>query len=116
MKSESESRSVVSNCVQFATPGLYSPWDSPGQNTGVGSCCLLQGIFPTKGWNPGLLQCRWILYELSYQGCLSLTWTSHISRVACDSYIREHKSRMEKVVFEAGQKVLVRSMLGYIEV
>ena len=30
--------------------GLYSPWNSPGQNTGVGSLSLLQGIFPTQGW------------------------------------------------------------------
>ena len=34
--------------------GLHSPWNSPGQNTGVGSCYLLQGIFPTQGLNPGL--------------------------------------------------------------
>ena len=33
--------------------GLYSPCDSPGQNTGVGSLSLLQGIFPTQGLNPG---------------------------------------------------------------
>ena len=45
--------------------GLYSPWNSPGQNTGVDS--LLQGIFPTQGWSPGLLHCRWILYQLSYK-------------------------------------------------
>ena len=48
--------------------GLYSPWNSPGQNTGVGSLSLLQGIFPTQGSNPGLPHCRQILYELSYQG------------------------------------------------
>ena len=30
--------------------GLYSPWNSPGQNTGVGSLSLLQGIFPTRDW------------------------------------------------------------------
>ena len=30
--------------------GLYSPWNSPGQNTGVSSCSLLQGIFPTWDW------------------------------------------------------------------
>ena len=42
--------------------GLYSPWNSPGQNTGVGSLSLLQGIFPTQGQNPGLLHCRRILY------------------------------------------------------
>ena len=32
--------------------GLYSPWNSPGQNTGVGSLSLLQGIFPTQGCGP----------------------------------------------------------------
>ena len=48
--------------------GLYSPWNSPGQNTGVGSLSLLQGIFPTQGSNPGLPHCRWILYQLSHQG------------------------------------------------
>ena len=50
--------------------GLYSPWNSPGQNTGVGSLFLLQGIFPTQESNPGLLHCRQILYQLSYQGSL----------------------------------------------
>ena len=47
---------------------LYSPWNSPGQNTGVGRLSLLQGIFPTQGSNPGLLHCRQILYQLSDQG------------------------------------------------
>ena len=42
----SESRSVVSNSLR--PHGLYSPWNSPGQNTGLGSCSLLQGIFPTQ--------------------------------------------------------------------
>ena len=48
--------------------GLYSPWNSPGQNTGVSSCSVLQGIFPTQGSNPGLPHCRRILYCLSHQG------------------------------------------------
>ena len=47
--------------------GLYSPWNSPAQNTGVGSCSLLQGIFPTQGLNSDLLYCKWILYQLSHQ-------------------------------------------------
>ena len=38
------------------------------KNTGVGSLFLLQGIFPTQELNRGLLHCRWILYQLSYQG------------------------------------------------
>ena len=42
----SESRSVVSNSLQ--PHKLYSPWNSPGQNTGVGSLYLLQGIFLTQ--------------------------------------------------------------------
>ena len=42
--------------------------DSPGTNTGVGCHALLQGIFPIQGSNPGLLQCRRILYHLSHQG------------------------------------------------
>ena len=49
--------------------GLY-PWNSPGQNTGVGSLSLLQGIFPTQELNQGLLHCGRILYQLSYEGSL----------------------------------------------
>ena len=45
--SESESRSAMSNSLR--PHGLYSPWNSPGQNTGVGSLSFLQGIFPTQG-------------------------------------------------------------------
>ena len=46
----------------------YNPWNSPGQNTGVGSLSLLQGIFPTQGSNPGLPHCGWILHQLSHKG------------------------------------------------
>ena len=48
--------------------GLYSPWNSLGQNTGVGSLSLLQGIFPTQRLNPGLLHYRQILYHLRHKG------------------------------------------------
>jgi len=47
-----KSHSVVSDSLR--PHGLYSPWNSSGQNTGVGSLSLLQGIFPTQGLNPGL--------------------------------------------------------------
>ena len=57
------------SCVWlFVTPWTTQSTDSPGQNTGVGSLSFLQGIFPTQGLNPGLLHCRWILYQLSHQG------------------------------------------------
>ena len=56
---------------------LYSPWNSPGQNTGVGSLSPLQGILPTQGSNPGLPHCRWILYQLSHKGSLRiLEWAA----------------------------------------
>ena len=47
---------------------LYSSWNSPGQNTGLGGLSLLQGIFPTHGSNPVLLHCRKILYQLRHKG------------------------------------------------
>ena len=111
IRSESESRSVVSNPLW-----LYSPWNSPGQNTRVGSLSLLQGnlpnpgieprspalqadslpaepqgkpkntrvgnlsffqqICPTQELNQGLLHCRRILYQLSYQGSTEVTFQS----------------------------------------
>ena len=63
---KSESCSAMSDSLP--PQGLYSPWNSPGQNTGVGSLSLLQGMFPTQRSNPGLLHCRWILYQLSHKG------------------------------------------------
>ena len=46
--------------------------DSPGKNTGVDCCALLQWISPTQGSNPCFLHCRQILYRLSHQGSLLL--------------------------------------------
>ena len=94
------SKSVMSDSLW--PHGLYCPWNSPDQNTGVqgifptqgfkhmspalqvdslpaeppgkpkntgvGSLSLLQWIFLTQELNQGLLHCRRILYQLSYQG------------------------------------------------
>ena len=65
LKSESERHSDLSDSV---TPWTI-PWNFPGQNTGVGSLSLLQGIFPTQGSNPGHPHCMQILYQLSRKGC-----------------------------------------------
>ena len=62
----SEGHSVVSNSLRLHR--LYSPWNSPGQNTGVGILSLLQVIFLTQGSNPGLPHYRQILYQLSHKG------------------------------------------------
>ena len=60
---ESESHSVMSNSLW--PHRLYSPWNSSGPNTGVGSLSLLQQIFPTQKSNWGLLHCKPILYQLN---------------------------------------------------
>ena len=56
---------VTQLCPTLCDPTDCTLWNSPGQNTGVGSLSLLQGIFPGQGSNPGLLPCRQILYQLS---------------------------------------------------
>ena len=57
---------ITRSCLTLCNPrGCSSSWDSPGKSTGVGSHCLLQGIFPTQGSNP---DCWQILYCLSQQG------------------------------------------------
>ena len=66
------SHSVVSDSLRYhglwPTRLLSAHADSPGKNTGVDCHALLQGIFPTWGLNPGLLNCGQILYHLSHQG------------------------------------------------
>ena len=58
---------VAQSCLTLCDSMDYA-WNSPGQNTGVGSLSLLQGMFPTQGLNPGLPHCRQILYTLSHKG------------------------------------------------
>ena len=79
-----ESCSVVSNSLR--PHGLYSPWNSPGQNIGVNRLSLLQGVIPTQGWNVGLLHCRQILYQLSHKGSpLLLLVPCHFCPLLCSS-------------------------------
>ena len=80
---------------------LYSPWNSPGQNTEVGSHSLLQGIFPSQGWNPGLPHCGRILYCVSHQGSPNTTswliftecWQSVKNFLSWRAYIHMHISQ-----------------------
>ena len=110
---------VTQSCLTLCNPMDYSPWNSPGQNAGVGSLSLLQGIFPTQGSDPGLklqadslpaepqgkpkntgvgslslyqqifpiqelnhglLCCRQILYQMSYQRA---RWLLKIIKTVC---------------------------------
>ena len=57
---------IDQSCQTLWPHGQENPWNSPGQNTGVGSLSLLQWIFPTQESNWGFLHCRRILDQLSY--------------------------------------------------
>ena len=69
---------------------LFSLWDSPGKNSGVGCHALLQGIFPTQGLNPCLPHCRRILYCLSYQGSPWLSLLHHKNLSSQPHYSHQH--------------------------
>ena len=63
---------ALCNPMNCSLPGSSVHGASPGKNTGVGSFFLLQGIFLTQESNQGLLHCRRILYQLSFQGSPTL--------------------------------------------
>ena len=65
-KTQLKNVKVTSDSLQ--PHGLYSSWNCTGQNSGVGSHFVLQGIFATQGLDPALPHCRQILYQLSQQG------------------------------------------------
>ena len=58
---------TVCHAIDCSRQALLCPWNSAGKNTVVGCHSLLQGIFLTQGWNPGLLHCGQILHHLSHQ-------------------------------------------------
>ena len=93
VESKSESRSVLSNALW--PHGLYSPWNSPGQNTRLGSLSLLQGIFSTQTSHQGFLHCRWILYQLSYQGSSAVLKTSVSICSRCRALLQSQWQKLE---------------------
>ena len=69
------------------------PFEPPGKpkNTGVGSLSLLQGIFLTQELNWGLLHCRWILHQLSYQGSPHLLYTRPLNILCHAVHLFHHR-------------------------
>ena len=59
---------VAQSCLTFCNPMDYRVMEFSWPEYWRGSFSLLQGIFPTQGWNPGLPHCRWILYQLNHKG------------------------------------------------
>ena len=84
---KSEKVLIIQSCLTLCNPmdyiatSLFCPLNFPGKNTEVGSCSLLQWIFPTQGSNLDPLHCRQTLYQLSHKGCpwgwLEATWIYH---------------------------------------
>ena len=72
---KSESHSVVSDSLW--PHGIYTTWNSPAQNPGVGSLSLSPGDLPNPGIYPGLLHCRQILYWLSTREAGILKWVAY---------------------------------------
>ena len=70
--SQPRNRTQISCTAGFSLPA--EPQGKP-KNTGMGSLSLLQGIFLTQELNRGLLYCRQILYQLSYQGNYKLKFS-----------------------------------------
>ena len=86
---------VAQLCPTLQAHG-YSPWNSPGQNTGVGSLSLLQGTFLTQGLNPGLPHCRQIPYQLSHKGNHFLKCCSkHVKSIFHSIVIKGKESNFE---------------------
>ena len=84
----SESRSVMSDCLP--SQGLYSPWNSRGQSTGVGSLFLPQGIFPTQGWTQ--VSCiKGKNHQLSHKGSPKCHWFVFMIFMIPLLYIKENK-------------------------
>ena len=75
---------TLCNHMDCSLTGSSVPWDSPGNNTEVGSHSLLQRIFLTQELNQGLLHCRQILYYLSYQGSGQVEIFSNTEKKAID--------------------------------
>ena len=83
---------VAQSCLTHCDPVDCCPWKSPGQNTGVRSLSLLQGVVPTQGSSPGLPHCRQILYHqgsprilewVAYPFSSRFSWPRNQTGVSC---------------------------------
>ena len=108
-KSESVTHSVMSDSLrpnELQPARLLCPWNSPGKNSGLGSHSLLQGIFPRslklKGLNPSLPNCRWILYHLSHQEALSISYQSGKLKIMYGKELKREKiKKYKELLFKA---------------
>ena len=97
----------------FATPWTVAhqaplSWDSPGKNSGVGCCFLLQEIFLTQGSNPCLLRllyCRWILLPLSHRGSyFTFIWPQNDSWEVSGASLGDQSTELDQSIFTGLQQ------------
>ena len=104
--SEMKWNSVVSDSLW--PHGLYSPWNSLGQNTGVGSLSRLQGIFPTQGSNPSPHIAGRFFYHLSHKG------SPFFTRVGPNFEVLGSMKRNDTSSFTCMGQDLISSLCGYL--
>ena len=93
--------------MDCSPPGSSVHGDSPGKNNGVGYHALLQGVFPTQKLNWGVLYCKWILYQLSYQGSpYKVLKNSQIHRQKVEEWLPRALGVNGELVF-SGDKISV---------
>ena len=85
-----ESEKAAQSCPTLQPCGPYSPWHSPGQDTGVGSLSLLQGIFPTQELNQALLHCRQVLYNWAIREVLDFSFFLLKEETFCLHHSHKH--------------------------
>ena len=105
---ESKSCSVVSDSSWGH--GLYSTWNSPGQNTGVDSHSLFQRIFPIHRLNPGLPHCRQILHQLSYQESPSWSKDENLWAFEYLFFLKQHEG-YSLVTLHRGLFIAIASLI-----
>ena len=89
---------VAQSCLTLCDRMDY-PWNSLGQNSGVGSLSLLQWIFPTQESNQGLLPCRQIFYQLRYEGSPKRVAKEHSNY--CTIALISHTSKVILKILQA---------------
>ena len=87
------------------------PWDSPGQNTGVGYHFLLQGIFLTQGLKPRLPHCRQTPYHLGKSKEMTLDSNSNPQK----QVKRTRNGKMENAIITNLVFFLQSASLKYIQ-
>ena len=97
---------IAQSCGTLCNPMDCSPWNSGGQNTGVGSPSLLQGS------NPHLTNCQWILYQLNHQGSQMIIvvflWTNILE------FLQTLASHVIHIKFQNGERHYTQSLLNIL--